>query len=98
MEHLKIFNLSDSSDSKFMTRTSNIVNDQSNGNYVVGNKIIYNIEVLKCDISDYSDAYTLVRGEKTNSGRNPGNEKAFKNFAPFIKCIRKIDGATIDDD
>ena len=81
-----------------LSRTSNIVNDQSNGNYVVGNKIIYNTEVLKGDISDYSDAYTLVKGEKTNSGRIPVNEVAFKNFAPFIKSIRKIDGATIEDD
>ena len=81
-----------------LSRTSTIVNDQSNGNYVVRNKIIYNTEVLKGDISDYSDAYTLVRGEKTNSGRNPVNEVAFKNFAPFIKCIRKIGGTTIDDD
>ena len=81
-----------------LSRTSTIVNDQSNGNYVVRNKIIYNTEVLKGDISDYSDAYTLVRGEKTNSGRNPVNEVAFKNFAPFIKSIRKIDGTTTDDD
>ena len=81
-----------------LSRTSNIVNNQSNRNYIVGNKIIYNTEVLKGDISDYSDAYTLVRGEKTNSGRIPVNEVAFKIFAPFIKSIRKINGATIDDD
>lgn len=74
-----------------LSRTSNIVNDQSNGNYIVGNKIIYNTEVLMCDISDYS----LIQ---TNSGLNPVNEVAFKNFAPFIKCIRKVDGATTDDD
>ena len=81
-----------------LSRTSNIVNDQSNRNYIVGNKIIYNTEVLKGDISDYSDAYTLVRGEKTNSGRIPVNEVVFKIFASFIKSIRKINGATIDDD
>ena len=31
--------------SKFVTRKWNIVNDQSNGNYDVGNENIYNAEV-----------------------------------------------------
>ena len=46
MEQQKIINLlNEASDSKFMTRKWNIVNDQSNENYDVGNEIIYNIEV-----------------------------------------------------
>ena len=40
-----------------------IVNDQSNANYDVENEIIYNTEVLKSNICDYSDAYILVRGD-----------------------------------
>ena len=46
MEQQKIINLlNEASDSKFVTRKWNIVNDQSNENYDVGNEIIYNIEV-----------------------------------------------------
>ena len=41
MEHQKISNLlNEVSDSKFVTRNWNIVNDQSNANYGVGNEII----------------------------------------------------------
>ena len=46
MEHQKILNLlNEAGDSKFVTRKWSIVNDQSNVNYDVGNKIIYNAEV-----------------------------------------------------
>ena len=42
MEHLKILNLLNKpGDSKFLTRKSNSVNDQSNGSYSVGNEVIY---------------------------------------------------------
>ena len=39
-----------------MTRKWNIANDQSNVNYDVRNKIIYNTGVLKSNLSDYNDA------------------------------------------
>ena len=53
MEHQKILNLlNEASNSKFVTRIWNIVNDQSNANYDVGNKIIYNIKVLKSNLCD----------------------------------------------
>ena len=40
MEHQKILNLlNEASDSKFVTRKWNIVNDQSNSNYDVENEI-----------------------------------------------------------
>ena len=48
MKHQKILNLlSEASDSNFVTRKWNIVNDQSNSNYDVRKEIIYNTEVLK---------------------------------------------------
>ena len=34
---------------------------KANGNYDVGNEIIYYTEVLKPNLCDYSDAYILVR-------------------------------------
>ena len=53
MEHQKILNLfNEASDSKFVVRKWNIVNDQSNAKYFVGNEIIYNTAVLKSNICD----------------------------------------------
>ena len=66
MEHQKILNLlNEASDSKFVTRKCNIVNEQSNANYDVGNEVIYNTEVLKSNLCDYNHAYILVRGNIT---------------------------------
>ena len=51
------------SDSKFVTRKWNIVTGQSNANYIVGNEIICNTEVLKLILCDLNDAYILVEGD-----------------------------------
>ena len=39
----------------------------------------------------------LVKGDITIAGRNLAIEVAFKNCAPFTKCITKVDETTIDD-
>ena len=49
--------MNEASDSKFVTRKWNIVNDQSNADYDVGNGSIYNTEVIKSNLCDYNDAY-----------------------------------------
>ena len=57
MEHQIILNLlNEASDSKFVTRKWKIVNEQSNANYDVGHKIVYNTEVLKSNLCDFNDA------------------------------------------
>ena len=86
--------MNEPNDSKFVTRKLNIVNDQSNTNYDVGNEIIYNTEVLKSNFSDYNNAYILVRGNVTITGHQV-TQVAFKNCAPFTICITKINGITI---
>ena len=88
--------LNEANDSKFMTRKSNIVNNQSNTNYDVWHVIIYNAEVLKSNLFDYKDAQNLVRGDITIIGHQI-DQIAFKNYAPFTMCITKIDETTIDD-
>ena len=82
--------------SKFVTRKWNIFNDTSNANYYTGDEVLYNAEVLKSNLCDYSDAYILVRGDITILGENT-TQVAFKDRAPCIKCITKIDGTTIDN-
>ena len=57
MGHQKILNiLNKANQSKFVTRKWNIANYQSNANYVLRNKIIYNTEVLKSNLCDQYDA------------------------------------------
>ena len=46
---------------------------------------------------DYNDNYILVRGDISIVGHNLVTEVAFKNYAPFTKCMIKIDGTTIHD-
>ena len=79
-----------------MTRKWNIVNNQSNGNYDVGNEIIYNTKVLKSNVCDHNDVYILVWNNIIVIVA-PAAQVSFKNCVPFTKCITKIDGTTIDD-
>ena len=49
---------------------------------------------------DYSDAYIVVKGDITVT--NPANDAydkklAFKNNAPFISCISKINNTLIEN-
>ena len=98
MEHQKIsILLNEANGSKFVTRKWGIVNDNSKSNYGAGNEIIYNTKPLKFNLCDYNDAYILVRGDITIAGHNLATQVAFKNYAPFTKCITKIDETTIDD-
>ena len=55
--------------------------------------------MLRSDLCDFSDAY-VVKGvvtvtERENTKRN--KSIAFKNNAPFINCISKINGVQIDN-
>ena len=79
-----------------MARKWNIVNDQSDANYDVGNKIIYNTELLKSNLCGYNDAYILVRGDITVTAACE-TQVLFINCAHFTKCITKVDVTTIDD-
>ena len=77
-----------------MTRKWNIVNNQSNADYGVGNEFIYSTEILKSNLCDYNDAYILVTGDIAIIGHQE-TQITFKNWAPFTKCITKIDKTTI---
>ena len=54
--------------------------------------------MLRSDLCDFSDAYIVVNGNiivtnPDNANRNKA--MAFKNNAPFFKCISKINGVKI---
>ena len=61
-----------------MTRKWNIVSDQSNRNYNVGNEVIYNTEVLKSNLCDRNNACILVSSDITVVGDDL-TQLAFKN-------------------
>ena len=95
MEHQKILNLSnEANDSKFVIRKCNIVNYNSNS--MIWNEIIIKTEVLKSNLCNYNIVYILVRGVITITGHQ-ATQVAFKQCAPFTKCIRKTDETIIDD-
>ena len=105
MEFQKIVNFLDiTSDNKdlpkFVTKKWIEVYDQSEGNYNVNKEIRIKTSMLRSDLCDFSDAYIVVKGDITVT--NPNNAKrnkavAFKNNAPFINCISKINGIKIDN-
>ena len=57
--------------------------------------------MLRSNLCDYSDAYTVVKDDITLEGDNDASKRnknlAFKNNAPFINCISKINGVQIDN-
>ena len=57
--------------------------------------------MLRSDLCDFSDAYIVVEGTIiVNGGANVTRRNksiAFKNIAPFINCISKINGVQIDN-
>ena len=85
---------------KFVTKKWIEVYDQSEGNCNVNKEIRIKTLMLKSDLCDFSDAYIVVKGNITVT--EPDNAKkikavAFKNNAPFINCISKINGIKIDN-
>ena len=63
--------------------------------------------ILKSSFCDYADAHILVKGKITitwagdAAAARQTNERSkgviFKNCAPFIKCISKVNGTEIDN-
>ena len=51
---------------------------------------------MKSNLCDYNDSYVLVSDDITIVGENRA-EVSFKNCTPFIKCMSRADGTTIDD-
>ena len=105
MEFQKIVNfLGTTSDNKnlprFYTKKWIEVYDQSDGNYNVNKEIRIKTSMPRSDLCDYYHAYIVVKGTITvvrpnNVKRNKAT--AFKNHAPFINRISKINGVKIDN-
>ena len=109
MEYQKIVNLLDNAPnqlSRFRTGNWIEINHESRGTYT-GNDIKFKTIMLKSNLCDYADAYTLVKGTITitGAGDNATERQAddrdkgvtFKNCAPFTKCINRINSKQTDN-
>ena len=104
METKKIVNLlvdADNESSKFPTRKWYAINDQNNTDYGEGNEdsatVKFESKVIKSSLCDYSDVYILVIGNITATGGDANTRVAFKNCAPFTKCITHINDEHVDN-
>ena len=100
MEAQKIVNLLDDSEdefySKFATGKWYIINDQNVGQYGEGNEDGSTIKFETKVFCDYSDAHVLVTGDKTAEGGDADTKAAFKNCAPFTRCVTPINNEHVE--
>ena len=83
-----------------------MINDENNANYGVNkdtgannpDTIKYDTRVLKPNLCDYAEAYTLVDGTIRRTGGDNNTRLALKNTrcAPFTKCNLEINDEHID--
>ena len=89
-KHQKMSNLlTEQNNSKFYARKWNIVHDQSNANYDVGNRITYKTEVLESNLCDYNNTYILVNGDIAIIGHEV-TQIAFKDCAYLLNISQKL--------
>ena len=57
--------------------------------------------MLRSNLCDFNEAYIVVKGDVTLEGDNDANKEnknlEFKNNAPFINCISKLNRVNIDN-
>ena len=107
MEYQKVINSLDATSGtapRFVTKKWIEVYDQSGtaeDRYKPSKQIRFKTSMLRSDLCDYSDAYIVVKGDITVTRPNNTDQYekklAFKNNAPFISCISKINNTLIDN-
>ena len=106
MEYQKITNLLDTTPDnvpRFITKKWIEVPDQSGSTedgYKPSKQIRFKTSMLRSDLCDSSDAYIVLKWTITVTDPNNDNydkELAFKNNAPFISYILKINNTLIDN-
>ena len=104
--HPKITNLLDTTSDnvpRFITEKWVESHDQSGSaedRYKPSNQIRFETSMLRSDLCDYYDAYIVVEGTINVTDPNNANydkKLAFKNNAPFISCISKINNTLISN-
>ena len=104
MGYQRITNLLDNTSdkvSRFITKIWIEFHDQSGETYDTNKQIRFKTSILRSDLCDYSDAYIAVKGDITVEGENKRDKKnrplTFKNNAPFISCISRINSVLTEN-
>ena len=91
----------DNESSKFTTRKWYVISDQNDTVYGKGNEdnrtVKFETRVIKSNLCDYSDAYIFVTGDITATDGNADTRVAFKNCAPFTKCVTHINDEHVNN-
>ena len=99
-EIVNLANESNNKSLKFPTRKWYFINDQTNGKYRRGNEnyspIKFETKVMKQNLCDYSDAYILVTGDIKVADVAADTNVAFKNYAPFTRCLTHINDEHVE--
>ena len=88
---------------RFVTKKWIELYDQTGGSYNVNKEIRIKTPMLRSDLCDFRDVYIVVKGtittEQNTNINNDGHNKpfVFKNNAPFISCVLKINSVLIDN-
>ena len=88
---------------RFVTKKWIELYDQTGGSCNVNKEIRIKTPMLRSDLCDFRDVYIVVKGtittEQNTNINNDGHNKpfVFKNNAPFISCILKINSVLIDN-
>ena len=85
-------------------KIANLMDDTTNNNQTI-HQIKFKTTILKSSLSDYIDAYILVKGTisvnntaaQGVAANNTNKKVIFKNCAPFTKCISEINNIQIDN-
>ena len=87
----KLLGNADNESLKFAARKWYIINDQNNTDYGDGDEngttLKFETKLIRSNLCDYSDVYILVTGHITATGENANTKVAFRNCAPFTKCV-----------
>ena len=86
---------------RFVTKKWIEVYDQSEKSYSPNKEIRIKTSMLRSDLCHFSDACIVVEEtiilEDDNFVNKRNKDLAFKNNAPFMNCISKINGVKIDN-
>ena len=96
MEYQKIISVLDNTSSRFKTKNSVQIKNESHGVYSTASQIKFKTAMLRSSLRDFSQAYILVKGTitvpnttKTAAPNNRNKKVIFRNCAPFTDCINE---------
>ena len=97
---VNLLNYSNNESSKFAARKWDIINDQNNRKYGRGNEndstITFEAKFIEPNLCDYSEAYILVTGDIKVAEVAANTNVAFKNCAPFTRCVTHINDEHVE--